>query len=303
MQRKDRTHEARLLAHISGSHETLKLAGAGRPFPAHSQDPRSDRSRQVHASGGRSSGRTGPRASAVFFEKVQVPFWFFDPAKLELKLNLFDEGALVWRAVTGEDPPPSRPPHDPFTSWVALAYVGGIEKDGPCLKSELDRGARLKVAMDVLTDDQLLVVETIAVPKRYRELDAYALEDMVRNAGTYVDRLWAGCWLTLTGWTESKLCSLEDVCAEHPMGELDEAVRSAYAREHGVMSDQDVIGTARIGRTYDASLIDQRISICQAHYSLNGPPPYECVAHTITPGPGWKRVTHLVPDGSMPMSR
>jgi hypothetical protein len=297
MQRKDRSHEARLLTHASDSHETLKLAGVGRSFPAHSQALPGHEDR-VRKGSRKSSGRSGPHTEATLVERVQVPFWFFDPEKLELKLNLFDEGAALWRAATGEDPPPPEPPHDPFTSWVALAYVGGIEENGPGLGSELDREARLRVAADALTEDQLLVVETIAVPKRYRKLNAHALENLVRSAESYVDRLWAACWLTLTGWTESTHCSLEDVCAERPMGELDEAVRSAFAREHGVASDQDVIGTARIGRSYDASLIDLRISICQAHYALNGPPPYEYVKDTITPGPGWTLVARLVPDGS-----
>jgi hypothetical protein len=58
--------------------------------------------------------------------------------------------------------------------------------------------------------------------------------------------------------------------------------------------DQDVSGTAWIGRSYDASLIDLRISICQAHYALNGPPPHVYVKDTITPGPGWAFVAHLV---------
>lgn len=296
MQRKDRTHEARLLTHTGATPDRAKLAGADRPSLAHLHDSPSERERRGHAGDRRSSGRTGCHASR--FERAQVPFWFFDSAQMELKLNLFDEGALIWRSATGEDPAPPQPPHDPFTSWVALAYVGGIEKNGPCLKAELDRAARLKVAGEVLTDDELVVVEAIAVPKRFRKLDAVTLEALVRNADSYVDRLWAGCWLTLIGWTESRQCSLKDVCAEHPMGELDEAVRSAFAREHGVASAQDVIGTVRVGRTRDADLIDLRINICQAHYALNGPPPYEYVNDTVAPAPGWKLVARLVPDGS-----
>lgn len=228
--------------------------------------------------------------------KVQVPFWFFDARKLPDKLNLFDEGAMIWRVATGVAPASPPRPHDPLTSWVALAYVGGIEQGGPGLNAELDREARLQLARQVLSDEELLLVETLAVPQHYRRLPARELEDMIRNTDSYIDRLWAACWLILTGWTESTHCSFEDVSPKHPMGEIDEAVRSAYAREHGVMNDGDLIGMARIGRTRDANLIHHRLIICHTHYALNGPPRYECVRHTIPGGSGWKQVVRPIPD-------
>ena len=226
---------------------------------------------------------------------MQVPFWLLDPTRLESKLNLFDDGAVVcWRA-TGENPPPPRPPHDPLTSWVALAYVGGIEEDGPALAPRLDREARLQIASEVLAEDELLVVETIAIPRRYRCLDAGVLEQVVRHAHSYVDRLWAACWLTLTGWTESRRCGFRDVCADFPMGEIDELVQTAFIRERDVARD-DLVGKARLGRTRESDLIHQRLSICQTYYGLNGPPPYECVRATIPMQSGWKAVSRLVPD-------
>ena len=227
-----------------------------------------------------------------------MPFWFLDASKLTDKLNLFDDGAATWWAATGEHPAPPPRPYDPLTSWVALAIVGGLERGGPCLESRLDREARLRLAGEVLSEEELLIVETIAVPKRYRHIAALELEDMVRTASTYVDRLWAACWLTLTGWTESEQCSFEDVSPASPTGELNAAVRAAYAREHGVTSDADLLGTARVGQTRGAHLIHERLRICEAHYGLNGPPPREQVRHTIPGGPGWKTVVHVIPDSA-----
>ncbi len=229
--------------------------------------------------------------------KVQIPFWLLDPSKLRSKLNLFDDGAVVWWVATGEEPALAEPPHDPLTSWVALAYVGGIEQGGPGLDPKLDREARLQVASEVLSEEDLVVVETIAIPRRYRCLTAQDLEKMIRNAPSYVDRLWAACWLTLTGWTESCHCDFKDVCAEFPMGEIDESVHAAFAREQGVMSE-DLVGMARVGRTHEAGIIHQRLSICQTYYGLNGPPPYEHVRQTIPALPGWRTVSRLVPDGA-----
>lgn len=266
------------------------------PKRAHSEQHLHRVSRsEIHAPTGRRGNpeRGAPRSA----RKVQVPFWFLDRAKLLDKLDLFDEGALVWRAATGETPAPACPPYDPLTSWVALAYVGGIERGGPCLEPGLDREARLDLAREVLSDEELLVVETIAVPHRYRCMPAPELEAMVRRADSYLDRLWAACWLILIGWTASRHCSFRDVSSEHPLGEIDEAVRCAYAREHRVAGDADLLGQARIGRMPEANLIHRRLAICQTHYGLNGPPPYDCVRQTIPEGSGWKRVVRLVPDG------
>lgn len=235
---------------------------------------------------------------AQFNGRVQVPFWFLDAGKLADKLNLFDDGATIWWIATGEHTAPPPRPYDPLTSWVALAIVGGLEQGGPCLEPRLDREARLKLAGDILSDEELLIVETIAVPKRYRCLPALELEDMIRTASSYVDRLWAACWLTLTGWTESHDCSFQDISPTYPSGELNEAVRAAYAREHGVANDADLVGTARIGQTREACLIHERLLICETHYGLNGPPPHEHTRHTIPSGQGWRRIVHVVPDST-----
>jgi hypothetical protein len=238
---------------------------------------------------------TAPSNSRRCIAKVQLPFWLLDPVRLESKLNLFDDDAVVWWVATGERPARPLPPHDPLTSWVALAYMGGIEEGGPGLEPRLDREARLRIASEVLGEDELLVVETLAIPHRYRCLGAETLEEIVRHAHSYVDRLWAACWLTLTGWTESRHCGFRDVCADFPMGELDELVYAAFVREQEVARG-DSVGIVRIGKTRESGLIHQRLSICEAYYGLNGPPPYECVRETIPVRTGWKTVSRLVPE-------
>jgi hypothetical protein len=227
--------------------------------------------------------------------RVQVPFCFLESAKLADRLNLFDDGAVIWKVVNGQLPPPAPAPYDPLTSWVALAYLGGLEEGGPCLKPELNREARLAIAGGILEREELLVVETIAVPRRYRNRGAYELEETIRSATSYVDRLWAACWLTLIGWTESAQCSFADVSPEFPMGEIDHRIRSAYMCERGLSDTSDLFSRARIGGSPEATLIHRRISICQTHYKLNGPPPYECVRQTLPPEPGWREVLRLVP--------
>jgi hypothetical protein len=227
--------------------------------------------------------------------RVQVPFCFLENAKLADRLNLFDDGAVIWEVINGESPPPAPAPYDPLTSWVALAYLGGLEEGGPCLKPELNREARLAVASEILDREELLVVETIAVPRRYRNRSAYELEETIRSATSYLDRLWAACWLTLIGWTESAQCCFADVSPEFPMGEIDHWIRSAYMREHGLSDAGDIFSRARIGGSHEATLIHRRISICQTHYKLNGPPPHECVCQTLPPELGWREVLRLVP--------
>jgi hypothetical protein len=228
---------------------------------------------------------------------VQVPFWLLDRDGLRRKLNLFDDGAVVCCAATGEQPSPPASPHDPLTSWVALAIVGDLELGGLGLDPHLDREQRLRVAGTVLGKDELFVVETIAVPRRYRASAARELEELVRHGSSYTDRLWAACWLILVGWTESERCGFEDVCAQFPMGELDETIYMAFARERGV-SAEDAVGRSRLGRTDEAIAIHRRLSICHTYYGINGPPPSECVSRTITRGLGWRVVSRLVPDDS-----
>jgi len=261
-----------------------------RPLPP--QHGRSTDAHAWHAPTDPSAQREVPS----FTGQVQVPFWFFHTTKLAQQLDLFDGDACTWEILTGEHPPAPQRPHDPLTAWVALAYVGGIEREGPILRAELDREQRLRVAADVLSEEELLVVETIAVPRRYRELPAQTLEDMVRSADDYHDRLWAGCWLTLIGWTLSPECAFAREPSDHPLGRLEYAVIEGYARSQNVKGPEDRLGWRRIGGDYETNLILHRLTICAVHYQLNGPPPYEHMSRTVPLKAGWKQVVHVVPD-------
>lgn len=232
----------------------------------------------------------------TFTGMVQVPFSFYDKRQLAYQVDLFDGDALVWEIATGQNAPPPPRPHDPLTAWVALAYMGGIEANGPILPADLDREQRLRVASKILDEEELLVVETIAVPQRYRKLSAQMLEDMVYLSEDYRDRMWAGCWLILTGWTAKSSCSLREVSDKYPVGKLEHAVLDAYARSLGVEDQNDIFGCERVGGDYESNLILHRFAICEVHYKLNGPPPYEYMSNTVPIEKGWRSVVHLVPE-------
>ncbi|MFZ1153695.1 MAG: hypothetical protein WAN93_02185 [Solirubrobacteraceae bacterium] len=230
-----------------------------------------------------------------FTGDVQIPFCFFDWSMLCL-LDPLDDDGLLMEIATGNDIPRERRPYDPLTAWITMAYIGAIEEGGPILKPELNREQRLGLARQVLTDEELIVVETIAVPKCYRKLAARELEEMIRAAPEYIDRMWAGCWLELVGWTKSAKCSFGGMSNKFPMGEIQEAIIEAYAHSIGVTSREDCLGWMRIDNGYDANLISHRLNICWMHYRLNGPPPYELMRETVPVGPGWKKVMRIVPD-------
>jgi hypothetical protein len=56
----------------------------------------------------------------------------------------------------------------------------------------------------------------------------------------------------------------------------------------GVTSQGDFLGQARMDKSYEVNLICHRLGICEIHYLLNGPPPYEYMRDTVPFGPGWK---------------
>lgn len=231
-----------------------------------------------------------------FTGKVQVPFYFYNKYALAYHLDLFDADAAVWKTATGEDAPRPQRPYDPLTAWVALACVGGLEAGGPVLPADLSRAERLDIASRVLTEEELLVVETIAVPNRYRRISAESLEDVVYTAKDYRDRLWAGCWLILTGCTARSSSGLREVSDEFPIGRLEHSVLDAYAWHAGIDRKNDPFGWKRISTDYESNLILHRFAICETHYQLNGPPPYEHMSATVPVGKGWRPVVHLVPD-------
>jgi hypothetical protein len=252
---------------------------------------------------GKQSSRHRPRAVRspkpvrdvpTFTGDVQIPFWAFG-GRLTEHLELSDDDAAIWQIATGDEAPPLERPNDPLTAWVALAYHGGIELGGPVLRRELDREQRLDVAKQVLSEDEWLVVETIAVPRRYRRKPARQLEEIIRNAADYRDRMWASCWLTLVGWTLSEQCSFGDVSKQYPLGELEHTILDCYAQSRGVNGRSDTVGWRRICGEYETNLVLHRLAICEVHYKLNGPPPYDEMRDTVPGGDGWKEVVRLVP--------
>ena len=236
-----------------------------------------------------------PRQIPAFTGKVIVPFSFFDPTNLD-QLDPLDNDRHLMKIATGEYPSREGRPYDPLTAWVTMAYIGAIEEGGPLLKAELNREQRLEAAREVLSNEEVIVVESIAVPNHYRKLPARELEEIIRTAPDYIDRMWAGCWLELIGWTESPECSFGDPTEDFPCGELEERIVEAYAHSIGVTSPDNFLGWARIDKGYEANLVSHRLSICSIHYQLNGPPPYEYMCDTVPLGPGWRQVVRIVPD-------
>lgn len=80
------------------------------------------------------------------------------------------------------------------------------------------------------------------------------------------------------------------------MGELEETVVEAYAESIGVTSREDELGWRRVDESPEVLLASRRLMICETHYSLNGPPPYELMKDTVPLGPGWKQVVRIVPE-------
>jgi hypothetical protein len=231
------------------------------------------------------------------WDQVIIPFTFLHLSRIE-QLELLP-GYACYR-LTGSYPEDrERRPQDPLTAWVTVAHLGLIEKGEPLpeLDPELDREQRLDEASKLLTADELVIVETIAVPKRYRDLSALQLEAMVRTAPDYIDRMWAACWLTLVGWTESTESTFRD-SSEMPAntcGELEETVIDAYAVSIGVTSRDDVQGWRKVDDNPEVLLASRRLHICETHYSLNGPPSYELMKTTVPVGPEWEQVIRIVP--------
>jgi hypothetical protein len=236
-------------------------------------------------------------APRVDWNEVIIPFKFFDLSRIEQLDPLDSEGHLMHIA-TGEFPPRERRPEEPFTAWVTMAHLGLIEEGGPLLKAELTREQRLEAAREVLTEDELVIVETIAVPKRYRSIPAQELVEMIRTAPDYIDRMWAACWLILVGWTEGAECTFRNDSEMPPnmCSELEETVVEAYAESIGVSSRDDVLGWRRVDESPEVLLASRRLTICETHYSLNGPPPYEHTKNTVPLAPGWKQVVQVVPE-------
>jgi hypothetical protein len=229
--------------------------------------------------------------------EIVIPCAFFDLDKLYL-LDLFDKEGRVVEALTGEIVPREKPPYDPLTAWLTMAILGLIERGGPLLAPGLDRDRRLDLAREVLNEDEFAIVETIAVPRRYREMEATHLAAMVRTAKSHLDRMWAACWLILVGWTRSADCTFRQI-SEMPqgsLGELEEMVVDGFARGIGVRGRDDIVGWCRIEESCEAQWISWRLGTCETYYEVNGPPPYECVQRTVAGHRGWKKMVRLLPE-------
>lgn len=242
--------------------------------------------------------RVVERSRPPDLDAVMLPAGWLDGTSLNWLDPLDEEGSLM-EIVTGTRPPWDPPPHDPVTAWVIIAIVGGIEGGrGPVFGVDEGREKRLQFARDILSEGQYLMVETLAVPQRYRQKSARGLEEMLRTAPDYHDRLWAACWLILVGWTKSTHCTLRRSNEMPPnmMDEWEELVAEAYAATLGVTSREDILGWRRVDESYEMALLSQRMSLCEEHYGLNGPPPYEVMKDTVALEPGWKQIVHVVPD-------
>jgi hypothetical protein len=235
-------------------------------------------------------------------DAIIIPFKFLNlPLSRIDELDPLDSGGHLMKIATGEYPPREPRPHEPMTAWETLAHRGLIEEGAPPLRSDkpghLNREQRLEAAREVLSEAELLLVESIAVPKRYRTIPARELDEMIRTAPDYIDRMWAGCWLTLI-WTESPDCTFRDLSEMPPnmCGEMEETIVEAYAATIGVTSRADVVGWRRVDDSYETNLISHRLAVCEGHYAINGPPPYEQMKDTLPLGPGWTQVVRIVPE-------
>jgi hypothetical protein len=234
------------------------------------------------------------RQVPCFTGDVQIPFSFLDPTRRQ---KLMRDGGELMEIAVGRHSAREPRPQDPLTVWVTLAHLGVIEEGGPIFRS-LDREERLAAAREVLSEEEAIVVETIAVPLQYRRRPARELEEMIRTAPGYTDRMWAGCWLILLGWTNSPDCSFAGECDEFPMGELEETIVEAHAQSLGVTSRSDILGWRQVDDHYETQLISHRLCICAVHYDLNGPPEYERMRDTVSLRPGWKQIVTIVPEST-----
>jgi hypothetical protein len=91
-------------------------------------------------------------------------------------------------------------------------------------------------------------------------------------------------------------CTFSDSSDDFPLGELEHAILDCYARSCGVNVRSDSVGWRRIYGDYETNLVLHRLAICEVHYRLNGPPPYEQVRDTVPGGDGWREVVRLVPE-------
>jgi hypothetical protein len=223
-----------------------------------------------------------------YAKSVPIPFELLTNEPTKYRFDIFNEHP------PGPQPDPLNPYtpwDDTFLAWLTLAYRGDIERGGPLLDYALDREQRLERAKEVLTEDEFVLVEAVAVPAKYRQLPAAELEEMIRNGSDYIDAMWAACWLTLTGWRYSLECRLlpDNVTSdEFPTGqEIYERIRMMYGATIGVNSPDDPVWEElnEAGRELDRVMT--RVNACEDHYHFNGPPPYRLVSKTIPQNPNW----------------
>ena len=80
------------------------------------------------------------------------------------------------------------------------------------------------------------------------------------------------------------------------VGEMEETIIEVYAHSIGVTSRDDLFGWHRVDTSYEVKLLGRRLSICETHYMLNGPPSYEHTKNTVPLAPGWKQAVQVVPE-------
>jgi hypothetical protein len=180
-------------------------------------------------------------------------------------------------AIRGE---PEGWPKERFQLALAWAYFGGIEAGDNFFNDEegLSREAILEIFRKMLSDEEMVAIETVAVPQRIRAQSGAALEQLMRT-GSFEDRVYSLIWMTLTGWRASSESSV-------PTGYIDFAtdIEEVYLAE--VCTDDKLMAEAR-----------RRFSMAKMLHTYCGPPPLAISGPTLgAPRSGWRTITYMVPN-------
>jgi len=171
-------------------------------------------------------------------------------------------------------------PKERFQTALAWAYFGGIEAGDDFFNHAegLSREAILEIFRDLLTDEEMVAVETVAVPQHIRARSGRELERLVQD-GSFEDRVYSLIWMTLTGWRDSAESGI-------PTGYIDFAtdIEEVYLAE--VCTDETLMAQVR-----------HRLSMAKMLHTYCGPPPLAISGATLGGlRPGWRTITFMVPD-------
>lgn len=171
-------------------------------------------------------------------------------------------------------------PRERFQTALAWAYFGGIEAGDNFFNDAegLSREAILEIFREMLSDEEMVAVETVAVPQRIRAQSGAALEQLMRT-GSFEDRVYSLIWMTLTGWRDSSESTI-------PTRYIDFLVDIEETYLSEVCTDDKLLAEA-----------SERISMAKSLHTFCGPPPLAISGPTLgAPRPGWRTITYMVPD-------